>query len=135
MVFRSLSNPISNSRHVSAIIEERSKIDGWSVAGFYVGRAKKLFTVFGYPYYSSEALIGSLHFLKVDKHGQQQDKIKTGFTQRRGERRERLLMGKLCRLFLTLRSLRLKRAKRTGMSQAFCFSCFRFSDALLERNR
>ena len=41
----------------------------------------------GYPLYSSEALIGSLHFLEVDKHGQQQGKIKTGLTQRRGERR------------------------------------------------
>ena len=40
--------------------------------------------------------------------------------QRRGERRERLLMGKLCRLFLALRSLRLKRAKRTGVSQVVC---------------
>ena len=89
----------------------------------------------GYPLYSSEALIGSLHFLEVDKHGQQQDKIKTGLTQRRGERRERLLMGKFYRLFLTLRSLRLKRAKRTGVSQVVCFSCFTFSDALLERNR
>ena len=39
----------------------------------------------GYPLYSSQALIGSLHFLEVDKHGQQQGKIKTGLTQRRGE--------------------------------------------------
>jgi len=37
-----------------------------------------------------------------------QDKIKIGLTQRREERRERLLMGKFYRLFLTLRSLRLK---------------------------
>ena len=29
-------------------------------------------------------------------------------------------MGKLCRLFLALRSLRLKRAKRTGVSQVVC---------------
>ena len=70
----------------------------------------------GYPLYSSEALIGSLHFLEVDKHGQQQGKIKTGLTQRRGECRKRLLMGKFCQLFLTLRSLRLKRAQGTGVS-------------------
>jgi len=61
------------------------------------------------------ALIGSFHFLGVDKHVQQQEKIKTGLTQRRGERRDRLLMGKFYRLFLTLRSLRLERAKRTGL--------------------
>jgi hypothetical protein len=90
---------------------------------------------FGYPLYSNYDLIGSLHILDLDKHGQQQDKIKIGLTQRRGERRERLLMGKFCRLFLTLRSLRLKRAKRTGVSQVFCFSCFTFPNALPERNR
>ena len=88
----------------------------------------------GYPLYSSQALIGSLHFLEVDKHGQQQGKIKTGLTQRRGEHRERLLMGKFFRFFVTLCSLRLKRAKRTGVSQVVCFSCLTFSDALLERN-
>ena len=84
----------------------------------------------GYPLYSSEALIGSLHFLEVDKHGQQQGKIKTGLTQRRGERRERLLIGKLCRLFLALRSLRLKRAKRTGVSQVVCVKCHWFIGSL-----
>jgi hypothetical protein len=56
-------------------------------------------------------------------------------TQRRGERKERLLMGKFYRLFLALRSLRLERAKRTGVNKVVCFSRSTFSDALLEQNR
>ena len=65
-----------------------------------------------------------------------EDKIKTGLTQRHGEHRERLLMGKFCHFSLSLRSLRLKRAKRTGVNQVFCFcfSCFTLPNALLERN-
>ena len=47
-------------------------------------------------------------FLDVDEHVQQQEKIKTGLTQR---------------------------AKRTGVSEVVCFSRSTFSDALLERNR